>query len=83
MAVNKLGTEYIVEIQNGSKSEGILCCERLLVRVHDEGGSPFLSVKTENMEPDEEYDSHTVTLSRKDIAGLMDVLDGILSEHGA
>ena len=45
MSINIIGTEYIVEIQNGEQSKGVFCTERLLVRVHDEGGGPFLSIK--------------------------------------
>ena len=81
MPVNKIGTEYILELQHGAKSEGILCCERFIVRVHDDGGGAFLSLKAENLEPTEEYDNNAVTLTRDDITGLMIALETILAEH--
>jgi hypothetical protein len=81
MPINKIGTEYIIEIQNGEKSEGIFAVERLLVRVHNNGGGPFLAIRTENLEPTDEYDEGTVTLSRQDITCLATALEDILTEH--
>jgi len=81
MAINKLGTEYILEIQNTDKSEGILCCERMFVKVCDDGGGVYLAIKTDNLEPTDEFDNHTVTLSRSDLSGLVKSLEEIFEEH--
>ena len=83
MAIHKHGTEYLLEIQNKENSEGILCCERIFVKVHDDGGGAYLAIRTDNLEPTEEFDNHTVTLSRQDITGLTVALESILSEHEA
>lgn len=79
MPINKYGTEYIIEIQNKEQSEGIFCVERIIAKVHDEGAGPFLSLKTENLEPTEEWDNYTVTLEQDDIQNLADKLKEILS----
>ncbi len=81
MAINRFGTEYLLEIQNGEKSDGILCCERILVGVHDEGAGVFLSLKTDNLEPEEDYDNHTVTVTKADLFGLTAALGGIFKEY--
>lgn len=81
MAVNKFATEYVLEIQNTEKSEGFLCRERVIVKAHNEGGGVFLSIKADNLEPTDEYDSHTVTLSRNDLNDLFKHLEQICAEH--
>lgn len=58
--------EYVLEIQNNENPEGILCTEGFVVRVHDLGGGPFISVTGRNLDPDEVFDSHTVTFSDKE-----------------
>ena len=82
MTINKYGVEYILELQNSTESEGILCCERIIVRVHDDGGGAYLSLRTDNLEPDEEFDNHTVTIGRADIPELAAALESILEDAG-
>ena len=48
--------EFILELQHTKKPQGILCDESILVKVHDVGGGPFLSLKTVNHDPEEEFD---------------------------
>ena len=81
MPINKFGTEYVIEIQNKPVSEGILCCERITVRVHDEGAGAFLSLKTENIDPTEEFDNYTVTITKDDILDIMTALKDILLKY--
>ncbi len=83
MAINKFATEYIIEIQNNEKSDGILCCERVVVKVCEEGGGTFLAIKTENLEPTDEYDNYTVTLSAQDVQGLLKTFESILQDFVA
>ncbi len=82
MTVNKFATDYVVEIQNGASSDGISCCERVFVKVHDDGCEVYLAIKTDNLEPTDEFDPHTITISRKDLAGLTLALEAIFGEHG-
>ena len=71
--------EWILEIQTGKEPEGPICKERIVIRREDEGGEPFLTMKTENLEPDAEYDEHTVTLDASDIEGFYDALKKIMA----
>ena len=72
--VNVYPMEWVLEIQSDKEPEGPLCKERIVVRRDDAGAGPFLSMKTENLEPDTEYDEHTVTLDVGDIKGIYDAL---------
>ncbi len=79
MSINKFATDFILEIQRGEKSEGILCCERVIVKVMDEGAGAFLAIKADNLEPTDDYDSHTITLTLKDVKELCTSLEDILN----
>jgi len=48
------------------------------VEVIDDGGGPFLAIKGRNLEPNEDYDPHTVTLAKDDIEPLCEALKGLL-----
>jgi len=72
--INTYPMEWVLEIQSGKEPEGPLCKERIVIRRDDVGGGPFLTMKTENLEPDAEYDEHTVTLNVEDIKGIYDSL---------
>ena len=81
MAIHKWHKSYIIEIQNGTRPEGILAMEQLSVDVRLDGGDPFLAIKAENLDPTDDYDEHTITLgTEEDIKQLADVLCGILKD---
>ena len=70
--------EWILEIQTGKEPEGPICKERIVVKREDEGGEPFFTMRTENLEPNEDYDENTVALDAGDIEGVYDAIKGIM-----
>jgi len=80
VAIRTIASAHVVELLHHGESEGILASEAVEVRVVDEGGGPFLAIKGRNMQPTDDYDSHTVTLEMEDIKSLCDALCNILKQ---
>ena len=69
---------HIIEIVNGTKPEGLLCGERILVGISDEGGGPFITLKTENLDPSDTYDEGTITMEFADARRLLAAIAEII-----
>jgi len=66
-----IATEYRIEISDN---------EWINAKLHDEGSGFFVSIKTENLEPDEIYKEGMVTLDLKNIDKLNEALKMILKQ---
>ena len=72
--------KYMIEIQNTTNPEGINCLEGIEVEIRDDGGGPYLALTPRNLEPSEDYGAHTISLERKDIVPLCEVLTKIAED---
>lgn len=79
-ALRAIATCIVVPLQDAK--DGVLADETIELRLHNEGGGSFVSMKCQNLSPSDDYDAHTVTFYPSQLRALADIADRMLDAAG-